>query len=66
METLIVTVKDERELQFVSDMLKKMRISSKRISNEEREDFGMTKLMQQSDRSEKVSRDQVIAKLRGK
>ena len=65
METLIVTVKDERELQFVSDMLKKMRISSKRLSDEEREDFGMTKLMKLSDRSEKVSRDRIIAKLRG-
>ena len=65
METLIVTVKDERELQFVSDMLRKMRISSKRLSDEEREDFGMTKLMKLSDRSEKVSRDQVIAKLQG-
>jgi len=65
METLIVTVKDKQEMKFVSDMLKKMQINSKRLSEEEREDMGLAKLMKQANRSEKVSRDQVMKTLRG-
>jgi hypothetical protein len=60
METLIVTLKDKHELQLVSDMLKKMRINAKKLSEEEREDFGLTKLMKQANRSEKVSREMVM------
>jgi hypothetical protein len=65
METLIVTVKDKQEMKFVSDMLKKMQINAKRLSEEEREDMGLAKLMKQANRSEKVSRDQVMKTLRG-
>ena len=65
METLLVTVKNKNEMQLVSDMLKKMRITTKRLSEEEREDLGLSKLMKQAKRSEKVSRDQVMKTLRG-
>ena len=65
METLIVTVKDKQELELVSDMLKKMRINAKILSDEEREDIGLVKLMKQANRSEKVSRDQVMKTLHG-
>ena len=63
METLIVTVKDKHEMQLVSDMLKKMRINTRKLSDEEREDIGLTKLMKQANRIEKVSRDQVMKSL---
>ena len=65
METLIVTVKDKHEMQLVTDMLKKMRINAKKLSDEDREDIGLSKLMKQANRSEKVSRDQVMKSLRG-
>ena len=65
METLIVTLKDKQEMQFVSDLLKKMQINAKRLSDEECEDMGLTKLMKQASRSEKVSRDQVLKTLCG-
>jgi hypothetical protein len=65
METLIVTLKDKQEMQFVSDLLKKMQINAKRLSDEECEDMGLTKLMKQASRSEKVSRDQVLKTLSG-
>ncbi len=63
METLIVTLKDKHEMQLVSDMLKKMRINAIKLSAEEREDMGLTKLMKQANRSEKVSREQVMKSL---
>ena len=65
METLIVTLKDKNEMQLVSDMLKKMKIEAKKLSEEDREDIGLSKLMKQANRSEKVSRDQVMKSLRG-
>jgi len=63
METLIVTLKDKHEMQLVSDMLKKMKINAKKLSDEEREDIGLSKLMKQANRSEKVSREQVMKSL---
>ena len=65
METLVVTVKDKHEMQLVSDILKKMRINAKHLTKEEREDLGLSKLMKQANRSEKVSREQVMELLSG-
>ena len=65
METLIVTLKDKHEMQLVSEVLKKMRINAKLLTNEEREDIGLSKLMRQANRSEKVSREQVMRSLSG-
>lgn len=66
METLIVTVKDKDELNLVSTMLKKMRITAKTLSTEDREDLVLSKLMKQVDRSEKVAREEVMKTLQGK
>lgn len=66
METLIVTIKNKTELQLISDLLKKMRIESKVLSMEEKEDLGLIKMMKEVDRTEKVSREKVMSKLRRK
>ena len=63
METLIVSVKDKAEMKLVSDMLKKMRIETKILNDEEKEDIGMIKLLKKVDREDKVSRKKVMAKL---
>jgi glycine betaine/choline ABC-type transport system substrate-binding protein len=65
METLVVTVKDKHEMQLVSDILKKMRINAKHLTKEDREDLGLSKLMKQANRAEKVSREQVMKLLSG-
>jgi len=63
MDTLLVTVRNKTELQFISDVLKRMRIEAKVLSNEEQEDLGLIKLMKQADRLEKVSRESIMTKL---
>ena len=63
MEALIVSFKDKTELKLVLDLLKKMKIEAKVLTEEEREDMGMTQLMRKVDRTQKVSRTQVMAKL---
>jgi len=50
-------------MQLVSEVLKKMRIASKVLSEEEQEDIGLVMLIKQADRSEKISRSKVMAKL---
>ena len=50
-------------MQLVSDILKKMRINAKQLTKEDREDLGLSKLMKQANRSEKVSREQVMKSL---
>ena len=41
MEALIVSFKDKTELKLVLDLLKKMNIEAKVLTQEEREDMGM-------------------------
>ncbi|HEX7583122.1 MAG TPA: hypothetical protein VF373_00425 [Prolixibacteraceae bacterium] len=63
MKTMVIKLKDEAELLLLSGMLKKMRIQSKVLTDEELEDIGMGELMLKVNRSEKVSREQVMNKL---
>jgi len=63
MNTIIVQPKTKAEMQLVSEVLKKMRIASKILSPEEREDLGLEMLMKQANRSEKVSKSKIMAKL---
>jgi hypothetical protein len=66
MNTIIVQPKTKAEMQLVSEMLRKMRITSKIINDQEREELGLGLLMKQANRTEKVSRDKVMEKLSGK
>jgi hypothetical protein len=66
MTTIVIDIKDNEELKLLSEMLKKMRISMKLLSAEEREDLGLAKLMKEADRTKKVSRSKVMEKLGGK
>jgi len=66
MEALLVTTKNKTDLQFVTSLLKRMKIEVKILSLEDQEDMGLLKLMKQVDRSEKVSREKVMSKLNGK
>lgn len=63
METLLVKTKNKNETKLVSDLLKKMRIQTVILSDEEREDIGLIKLMKQANRNEKVVRQEIMAKL---
>jgi len=63
MKTMVIKIRDEAELLLLSGMLKKMRIQSKILTEEELEDIGMGELMLKADRSDKVSRELVMSKL---
>jgi hypothetical protein len=65
MKTLVIQLKDDAEMQLISGLLKKMRIQSKVLTTEDMEDIGMGEMMLKVDRSEKVSRELVMNKLKG-
>lgn len=63
MDTLIVNAKDENELNFLSDLFKRMNIQSKVLSIEDKEDFALGEMMSKIDRTQKVSRDKIMSRL---
>ena len=63
METLLIKTKDKKELLLISDLLKRMKIEMKILSDEEKENFGLVKLMKEADRTKKVSREKIMEKL---
>lgn len=64
MDTLIVSPKTAEDLKILIGLLDRLGISVLRLSEEEKEDLGLSMLMQEADRGEKVSRDEVMKKLR--
>ena len=63
MKALVIKPKNDSELKFVSALLKKLGINSSSISLEELEDIGLSKLMRKVDKSQKVSRLDIMKKL---
>jgi hypothetical protein len=63
MKALVIKPKNDSELKFVSALLKKLGITSSSISLEELEDIGLSKLMRKVDKSQKVSRLEIMKKL---
>jgi len=64
MRPVVINPKTRKELKSVSDLLKKLNISSHVLTEEEAEDFGMSVLMSEVDRSKKVSRNTIMRKLK--
>jgi hypothetical protein len=63
MAALVVEAKDKSELKLVMDMLKKMRVRSKLLSESDKEDFALGYLIDQADRTKKVSRERIMKQL---
>jgi hypothetical protein len=63
MDSILVNPKDEKELQLLSELFSKMKIQSKILTNEEKEDIIFADMMRDVDRNEKVSREEVMGKL---
>ncbi len=64
MESIIVTPKNQEEFRLLTDLLAKMDISSKVLSEEEKEDTGLGILLQEADWNKKVSLEEIMDKLK--
>jgi len=63
MSSIVINPKNEEELKFVSELLQKLGVASKVLSDEELEDLGLSLLMKDVDRSEVVLEDEILSKL---
>lgn len=66
MEAIIARPKTASEIKFLLELLKKMGISAQILTDEQKEDLGLLKLMNDADRTKKVSINSVMAKLNSK
>jgi len=66
MDALIIKSQNASDLKLIKELVKKMGLESKSLSEEEIEDLGLTILMKQADRTKTVSRELVMEKLAGK
>ena len=64
MSAIVINPKSSQELKFISELLEKLGVQSKVISDEDTEDLGLSLLMKDVDRSDVVSEEEVIAKLK--
>jgi hypothetical protein len=63
MNSFVVIPKNEDESKFLSELLNKLKIKTRKLSKEDIEDIGLGILMRSTDRTKKVSREKVFSKL---
>ena len=64
MKAVLITPKNSSELKFVSDLLKKLGIGSSTMTEEQLEDLGLSKMLKKVDRTQKVSKESIMKKLK--
>ena len=64
MKSLIISPKTKTELKFIEELLNKLGITSKMLTEEEIEDAGLSLMMKDVDRTKKVSKASVMKKLK--
>ncbi|GAB1370916.1 hypothetical protein MASR1M45_09780 [Candidatus Kapaibacterium sp.] len=64
MDTILVSPKDSQEFKLISELFSKMKIKTKVLSSEEKEDLYFGELMKEADRTQKVSKETIMTKLR--
>lgn len=63
MKALVINPKNNTELRFITELLKKLGIESAFVSEGELEDLILAKLLKKTDQTKKVSRSEVMQKL---
>ena len=60
MKSIIITPKNQSELKFISKLLKKHGISARILSEDIKEDIGLSKLMDEVDKEDFVSEQEIM------
>lgn len=63
MTTIVLTPKDSTEEKLIVDLLKKMNVDTKVITEKQREDLGLIKMIKASKDTKKVSRASIMKSL---
>jgi len=60
MESVLITPRDKNELNLIKTLLEKMNISKKNLSDTEKENWALLKLMLQADRNNLVLEKEIF------
>jgi len=60
MESIIINPKDKAEIELLTQILLRMNVASKIISEEDQEDIGLASLMKEVDRDQKVYKETIM------
>ena len=63
MKSIVITPKNRSEFEFLSNLFHKLGLSTKTLSEEEKEDIGLSLLMREVDRNKKVKESTILKKL---
>jgi hypothetical protein len=63
MKSIVITPKNRSEFEFLSNLFRKLGLSTKTLTEEEQEDIGLSLLMREVDRSDKVKESTILKKL---
>jgi hypothetical protein len=64
MNSIIINPKSQKEMQFLTELLNKLGVSSTILSDEQKEDIGLSLLLSEVDRSDFISEEEVMSKLK--
>ena len=64
MQSIVINPKSNEEMKIVSDFLNRLHISSRVVTKDEMEDFGMAILMREVDQTRFVSEATILKKLK--
>lgn len=64
MKAMVITPKNPREFKFLSDLLKKLDITSAVVTDEEIEDLGLSQMLKNTDKTKRVSKETILRKLK--
>lgn len=64
MKSMVITPRSQTEFKFITDLLKKLGISSATMTEEELEDLGLSKMLKAVDKTKKVSKESIMNKLK--
>ena len=63
MDTLVITPNNTEDLRLLTDLLKRLKIKVRLLTPEQKEESRLALLLEEVDRSDKVDRSEIIAKL---
>jgi hypothetical protein len=64
MNAILIKPKNETDFELINSILKRLKVKSKIMRDEELEDLGLSILMTGADRTKKVSEESILRKLR--
>jgi hypothetical protein len=64
METLLINIKSEEDKALFLSLARRLRLTTKSITQSDKEDYGLLKAMLEAETGEYVSRDEVMKALR--